>query len=346
MKPYVKNRLWLFAIITLLIIIYKTNFGTLFYKLNQVLSPVTIALLFAWLLLPLKSKLETHFKTSKKAFIKNKAATLAAFGVYIAFLTCIGIFFLYLIPILYDGISNIILKISKHYALISKYLGSDIISEIFKKTNPALYISSAKSTASVIFNAGMSMVVLIYILLEHKELKLFAISAIETVLGTSKTERLLYYTTKTNTIFYKYFLGKAISSLILGIMVTAGFIVLKISYSIFFGALVAVFNLIPIFGAIISVVPIAITAFSDYGLGKAIASVVIVILSQQVENNILTPKIVGNRAGLSGFWVIFSIIVGGGLLGFWGILLCIPTAASIKMIVCESKIRQNKNGLF
>ena len=60
-----------------------------------------------------------------------------------------------------------------------------------------------------------------------------------------------------------------------------------------------------------------------------------IINTKQIENNIITPKIVGDTMGLSGFWILVTTITGGGLFGFWGLLICIPVAASIKMLFNE-----------
>ena len=104
-----------------------------------------------------------------------------------------------------------------------------------------------------------------------------------------------------------------------------------------FGTIVALSNMIPVFGVIISTLPIAVLTFAEYGILKALISTAIIFVAQQIENNIITPKIVGDTVGLSGFWILVTTIAGGGLFGFWGLLICIPVAASFKMLFSEYK---------
>lgn len=335
MKPYIKNKLLIFAGAVALIFIYKTDFSEQIGKVLKALYPVTMSLLFAWLLLPLKVKLEALFLKKQSGFLKKHSNAVSATIVYIAFILVIAVFFIYLIPLLYEGITNAAGKLSRYYSFISKYTNTEIVTSILEKINPKIYITSAKNTVSVLVNAGMTLVILIYVLLEHKELKSFAVCMLETLIGSDKTEKLLYYLTKTNMIFFSYFYGKILSSVILGVMITAGFLAIRISYPVFFGIIVAISNLVPVFGAFISIIPIAITTFAEYGIKKTIAAIIIITAGQQIENNILTPKIVNSTMGLSGFWVLFSVTLGGGLFGFWGILVCIPAAAAVKVIFAD-----------
>ncbi len=340
MKPYIKNRLWIIAFAVILIFIYKTDFSVQINRVYTVLSPVIISFLLSWFLVPIKNTIENFLKPNTKGFLKKHASIVSAFTVYILFITLILFFIICLIPVIKTGISNARIQIANYRPIIESYISSDMFNSLLEKINPQIYITGAKNTISIIFNIGMSFIVLIYILLEHKQLKKSFMMFVSFIIGNEKSEKLLYYLSKTNTIFIKYFYSKFISSVILGMIVTIGFFITDISYPIFFGVIVALFNMLPIFGAFISSIPIALLTFAEYGLVRAIISIVIIIAGQQIENNILTPKIVGDTVGLSGFWIISTIIVGGGLFGFWGLLICVPIAATIKMLFEEIKIRR------
>lgn len=337
MKPYIKNRLWLISAAILLIFIYKTDFSVQINKLYTVLSPVIISLLLSWFLIPPKNKLEGFLKYNSKGFIKKHSSVIASFTVYLLFIALILFFIICLIPIIKTGISNAVSQLGNYKYIIEKYVSQDMVNGMLEKISPQIYINGAKNTISVVFNTGMSFIVLIYILLEHRQLKKGFMEFVSFVITDEKAERLLYYLSKTNAIFIKYFYSKFISSVILGMLVTTGFFIAHISYPIFFGIIVALFNMLPIFGAFISSVPIALLTFAEYGILKAVISISIIIAGQQIENNILTPKIVGDTIGLSGFWIIFTIIAGGGLFGFWGMLICVPVAATLKMLFNEWK---------
>lgn len=340
MKPYIKNRLWIIVIAIILIFIYKTDFSVQINRVYTVLSPVIISLLLSWFLIPIKNKFEDFIKVNSKGFLKKKSSVISAFVVYALFIALILFFIICLIPVIKTGISNAGVQIANYRHVIERYVSQDMINNLLERINPQVYITGAKNTISVVFNIGMSFIVLIYILLEHKQLKKGFMEFTSFIIGDDRSEKLLYYLSTTNIIFIKYFYSKFISSVILGMIVTIGFFITDISYPIFFGVIVALFNMLPIFGAFISSVPIALLTFAEYGIVRAVVSIVIIIAGQQIENNILTPKIVGDTVGLSGFWIISTIIVGGGLFGFWGLLVCVPVAATIKMLFEEVKIRR------
>lgn len=340
MKPYIKNRLWLIIIAIILIFIYKTDFSAQINRVYTVLSPIIISFLLSWFLVPIKIFAENFIKLNTKGFLKKHASTISIFIVYILFIALILFFIICLIPVIKTGISNVITQFAYYRNLIEPYISNDVFNNLLNKINPQIYINGAKNTISIIINTGMSFIVLIYILIEHKNLKKGFMEFISFAIGSDKSEKTLYYLSKVNTIFIKYFYSKFISSLLLGMIVTIGFLIADISYPIFFGVIVALFNMLPIFGAFISSVPIALLTFAEHGLLRAVISIAIIIIGQQIENNILTPKIVGDTVGLSGFWIISTIIVGGGLFGFWGLLICVPVAATIKTISHEIKIRR------
>lgn len=346
MKSYIKKNFRGIIVIIFLIIVYKTDFSALFNKILSVMYPVITGLLFARILIPIKKYTERILIKTQKKVLKKYASEISAVTVYILFLLVIFFFLIYLVPIIKNGITECYEKGCVYYKTAEKYINGDIddiIKKIINITDTKFYIKSAKGTFAVIFNFIMSPVVLIYVLLEHKSLKKSASEFSEFVLGQERAEKLLFYISNTDKIFTNYFYGKAVSSLMLGVLVTAGFYIAKLNYPIFLGTLVALSNLIPVFGAIINAVPVILCALSEYGIKKAVTAAIILFLGQQIENNILTPKIVGNSMGMSGFWVLFSAIFGGGLFGFWGMLVCIPVAATIKMLFSEFK--NKKKGL-
>lgn len=342
MKPYIKNRLWIVVTAIILIFVYKTDFSEQFGRLYSVLSPVIIALLFAWFLIPVKEYAENILFKRKNYFLKKRAHVISAFLVYLLFVGIISFFIVCLIPVIQRGIINAGVQIQNYRHIIEKYTDNETVNRILERINPDIYINGAKNTISIIVNIVMSLIILIYILLEHRQIKKFFTDTFSFIFGDEKTEKAIYYFSKTNVIFSKYFYSKFISSVMLGILVSIGFLVGGISYPIFFGVIVALFNMLPVFGSFISTIPIALLTFAEYGAAKAAISVVIIIVGQQIENNILTPKIVGDTVGLSGFWIIFTTLLGGGLFGFWGLLICVPVAATLKMLFGEIKLKKQK----
>ncbi len=337
MKPYIKNRLWFVALAVAIIFIYKADFSEYASRLYSVLLPVIIAFLFAWFLLPLKKKTEFFLKKSSFEFVCKFSHPISAFLIYFAFIAVIIIFIICLIPIIKNSVSNIWFQFEKYKAVTEKFLSLKMLNNMMGKINPQIYITGAKVTVSAVIDIFMIFAILIYILLEYKSLKKGFINMLEFIIGNEKCEKSIYYLSNTNNIFSKYFYSKFVSSLLLGIITTVGFFIGGIGFPVLFGTIVALSNMIPVFGMLISTVPIAILTFAEYGILKALISVIIITVAQQIENNIITPKVVGDTVGLSGFWILVTTLLGGGLFGFWGLLICIPIAATLKMLFEDFK---------
>src|SRR5699024_7632599 len=107
------------------------------------------------------------------------------------------------------------------------------------------------------------------------------------------------------------------NSAIIGVLCYIGCMILNIPYALLVSVVVGVTDIIPFFGPFIGAVPCAIILLMADPV-KCLVFIVFIILLQQFDGNILGPKILGNSTGINGFWVMFAIIVGGGLFGFAG----------------------------
>ena len=138
-----------------------------------------------------------------------------------------------------------------------------------------------------------------------------------------------------NQIFGGFVSGKILDSAIIGIICYIGLIILQMPYSLLVAVIVGVTNVIPFFGPFIGAVPgFVLIALAEPV--KGLYFLIFVFLLQQVDGNIIGPKILGDSTGLSSFWVIFAILVGGGMFGFMGMLLGVPTFAVIYYLIRES----------
>lgn len=339
MKPYIKNRLWIFIIGTLLIFIYKTDFSVQISRILSVLAPFTAALAISWFLLPLKLRLERLIAGSGSALLQKHKNGLAAFFTYLLFLGLLTAAVLFLIPPVRQSITDISAHLPEYLKTLNSYVDTgklgELILDALHLNKPETFVTGAKITIGYIFSVLMTFVVLIYVLLEHKQLKAFAVQAGHAVLGGETTDKIIYCCSRVNTLFIKYFYGRLLSSVFLGMLVTISFLVTNVKYPVLFGIIAAITNLIPYFGPFVGGIPPVLTTLADAGPTKALWTAVLLFIAQQIENNILSPKILGDHIGLSGFWILFAVVLGGGLFGFWGMLLSIPVAASIKMLFFE-----------
>jgi len=145
-----------------------------------------------------------------------------------------------------------------------------------------------------------------------------------------------------NTIFNKYFIGKIIDSIIFCIITFIGFIILKIPYALPFSLVIGITNMIPYFGIIIAMFPvIIITLF--FSPIKSLELVIFISIISNIDGWFISPKIIGDKVGLSPLLIILGIVLGGGLFGILGMILGIPTIALIKTLLEEFMDKKIKN---
>lgn len=148
------------------------------------------------------------------------------------------------------------------------------------------------------------------------------------LLPKKNADWLMQVCTQANDIFSSFIVGKILDSIIIGIMCFCLCILLQIPLAVLIGVIVGCTNVIPFFGPIIGAVPcLMILLIVDPK--SALIFFFLIIALQQFDGNILGPRILGNSTGLSAIWVLVAIVVGGGLFGFPGMLLGVPTFAVI-----------------
>lgn len=187
---------------------------------------------------------------------------------------------------------------------------------------------------SNVVNALTSLIVSVYMLMGKKRLIAQAKKLIYALLPLNGAKWLLSVGSKSNRIFEGFINGKLIDSAIIGVLCFILTTILKIPYAILVSVVVGITNVIPFFGPIIGAVPcLMILVIVDPW--AALRFGVLILVLQQFDGNILGPKILGDSTGLSAIWVLVSIVVGGGLFGFLGMLLGVPTFAVIYVMVRE-----------
>lgn len=165
-----------------------------------------------------------------------------------------------------------------------------------------------------------------------------------TLLGIKKGNSFLQGTRYCYKIFNGFVKGKLITSLIIGTACYIGMLLLSIPHAFLISIIVAVTNIIPFFGPFIGWIP-SVILIAMINPIKAIYFSVLILILQQIEGNIIEPKIVGNTTGISGFWVLFSIVVFGGIFGFIGMIFGVPIFAVIYKFLSHhiDKYLYNKN---
>lgn len=147
----------------------------------------------------------------------------------------------------------------------------------------------------------------------------------------SKTKYLLFVL---NDCFHKYIVGQCIEAVILGTLCSIGMIILRFPYATMTGAVIAFTALIPVAGGYIGA---AVGAFMIMTVSpiKALLFLVYIVILQQIEGNLIYPKVVGSSMGLPAIWVLAAVTVGGGVMGIAGMLIGVPLAATIYRLLRE-----------
>lgn len=134
--------------------------------------------------------------------------------------------------------------------------------------------------------------------------------------------------------FGGFFTGKLLDSFIVGVLTFIVMLILDIPYPLLIGVVIAITDIIPVFGPFIGAIPSTLLILLVDPI-KAVIFVVVIIVIQQIDGNILAPKIIGETTGLSSFWTIFAITVGGGFFGIIGMIVGVPAFVVIYDILSE-----------
>ena len=202
-------------------------------------------------------------------------------------------------------------------------------------------VSVVGSIVTSVVNSAIALVFGIYILSAKEKLKAQAVVILRTWTPERFTEKFLHIAGVVNLSFRKYVVGQTTEAVILGSLCAVGMMILRLPYAPMIGALVGVTALVPIVGAFIGA---AVGAFMILVVNpvKAVILIGFLLALQQVEGNIIYPRVVGSSMGLPAIWVLAAVTIGGSLGGIGGMLLSVPTAAALYTLVGEATQKRAK----
>jgi len=185
-----------------------------------------------------------------------------------------------------------------------------------------------------ITHIALGIVLSIYILAKKEMLHRQFTLLLAAFISEKKYDILIKWSKRANEIFSKFFAGLALNSLIIGILTTVMLFIFQIPFAILVGFIVALTNIVPIFGPFIGAIPSAIMIFF-ISPTKALIFTALILVIQQIDANIITPKILGNRIGIAPIWVLVSILVFGYFFGLVGMVIGVPMTALFIEIMRE-----------
>ena len=139
--------------------------------------------------------------------------------------------------------------------------------------------------------------------------------------------------------------GRVIVAIFIGVSTTIALLILKIPFGLVIGLIAGIADIIPYFGPVIGIIPAVIFALLDSPL-KALWVIIIFTVIQQIENDLITPKIIGESIGIHPITVIVSLIIGGEIMGIWGMVLAVPAVAVGKIVFSFFMEKLNKNQII
>lgn len=198
---------------------------------------------------------------------------------------------------------------------------------------------TASSIAGILMNFFLGLVFSIYILANKETLKKQTLRLINAWLPQKSGAALIHIVSVCNRSFRNFIAGQATEAVILGTLCTVGMLVLRLPYAPMIGALVGVTALIPIVGAFIGTIVGAFLILTVNPF-QALIFVVFLIVLQQLEGNLIYPKVVGAKVNLPAIWVLAAVTIGGSLAGPLGMLLGVPAASAAYELVRETTIKR------
>ncbi len=344
-----------------------TILGTTFdftVKILSLIKPLLIAILITYILFPITRSIENFLKNNKIYKIKNNG-TSRALSIIFSYLAIIGIILGLLCGIYFMiggqlskniSISNIVEYISTylnthslsnssislalenlnlpfldamedHIVEVVNFIQNYITNNIGKMASFAVSIGSGVATFFI------ALIISIYLLKDHEYFinlwdKLYYLIFRNSTIG----KKINYVFSTIHEVFGRFIRGQLLEAFFVGVLSAIALSIVGIDYAFVIGIIVGLSNLIPYVGPIVGTILAAIMGLLSGTPIKIVYAIIAMIIVQQIDNNLLAPKIVGNSVGLHAVFTMLAILIGGNIGGLLGMLLAVPLAASFKVL--------------
>ncbi|ELC8361675.1 AI-2E family transporter [Clostridium perfringens] len=345
----IKDYIFLSTYIILLIFFFINikDIMNFLYKFLGILKPFIWGIAIAFILnIPVKL-IEKNLGNSK--FFKGMKRSFSITLTFLFFILAITLFILFVIPQLLSSISTLMNSIPEYLSQFEKFLEvnainnsqsqvmmQNIINELLNMWKEILKVTSQIVGTSLgylldftlgitygVINFFLALILAIY-MLASKEILISQLKLIiYAFVSKNKADRIIELGKMCNEMFSKFILGQCTEALVIGVLCFIGMIILKMPYALLISVVIGVTALIPVFGAFLGTIPSAFIILIIDPI-KALWFIIFIIVLQQLEGNLIYPRVVGSSIGLSALWVMFAMIVGGSLFGIIGMLIGIP----------------------
>ena len=336
-----------------------------FTKIFSFISPVVLALCIAFILnVPLRlleNKVFAFMDKSRRKFIAKLKRPVCLVLCYLLALGIITLLVLVIIPDIIDTIIYIADKLPSLIETARKWLAAtatrfnipaedlpnlnldftafaNTITDWLSGYSGKIFGDAVSITTSVIggvFDTIFSIVISIYVLAQKERIGNFTKRVIDAFIPQNLREVLYHISHQTADSFSRFIGGQLTESIILGILCYIGMLIFRFPNAPIISVLITVTSLVPVVGALVGVT-IGFFLIVITNPIKALMFVIFIIILQQIEGNLIYPRVVGKAVGLPGIIVISAVLVGGNIGGILGALLGVPVSAVIFVLLKEA----------
>lgn len=357
---------FMFAISVIAVYKLLDNFTAIINTIGgflNIIAPFLGGLLIAYILYIPASRIERGFYKSRNKLLKKNSRKLGVIFAYIIAILIITVILKLILPTVFTSIVKLVNNFQVYLQTLLDEI-SNLPEDSIWKSQPVKnildsiqkidigkiinidtimqYAKGAISLVSGVIDIFVMIVVSVYALLERAKLLNFAKRLSAALLNEELCQKIGKYFNDTNKIFYKFLSSQILDAVIVGVLTTIVMSILKVEYAVLLGFIIGLFNIIPYFGAIVAVAIAILITLITGGISQAIWMAISVIILQQIDANIINPKIVGNSLEISPLLIIFSVTVGGAYFGVLGMFLAVPVAAVLKIAINDFIIYKNR----
>ena len=333
---------------------FTLKLGVIMSTLQPFIIGFVIAYLLNFILVFIENKLLSHNKLNNLK--KGAKRGISILLTYIVAFFIIYLFVQFVLPQVVDSIVGIandiptylgnathfIEDLTKTLDLNNEYAGV-VIEKLNEFMNHAINIitnllpvlaTTVKDVASSLWNIVLGLIISIYMLIDKEKFAASSKKVVYALFSNRSANKIVELAHRTNDTFGKFLSGKIIDSVIIGILTFIILTITKMPFTILVSVIVGITNIIPFFGPFIGAIPSFIIIMFVSPI-KALWFLVIILIIQQLDGNVIGPKILGDSIGISAFWILFSILVAGKLLGLVGMIIGVPLFAIVYSIIKE-----------
>jgi len=323
------------------------EFGLLVLSGLRVLQPVFWAIGVAYVLNPMMKFFQRKFKMPR--ILAILVCYVIVIGIIITLITIV-------IPMIVENVSDLINNVDDYQVMAIDYFQENVASTAwYKDLGLGEYLTIDRLSTQIVdipellnnvlnglvgfvggflggtFKIIVGFIIAVYLLLDKEKFQIGLKKIVYGFFKEKQADLTIIFFGDVNKIFSRYIIGKTIDSAIIGFLCFIGLVILQTPYAALIAIIVGITNMIPYFGPFIGMVPAIILTLFVSPI-KAIWVGLFIFGLQQFDGYYLGPKILGDSVGLSPFWIILGILVGGSMMGVLGMLLAVPIVAVMQMV--------------